>query len=118
MKISTYLFLFFFSFHGYCQKSNLGNWINYFGNKQINSQWNWHHESQYRNYNAAGDLEQLLLRTGIGRDLTQNNNNLLVGYGFIASENYTADDSEKIGVKEHRIYQQFITKQKLGIISL
>ncbi|MFT4733696.1 MAG: hypothetical protein ACI9DJ_001142 [Algoriphagus sp.] len=118
MKISTYLFLFFFSFHGYCQKSNLGNWINYFGNKQINSQWNWHHESQYRNYNAAGDLEQLLLRTGIGRDLTQNNNNLLVGYGFIASENYAADDSEKIGVKEHRIYQQFITKQKLGIISL
>ena len=44
----------------------MGNWILYFGNKPFNSQWNWHHEVQYRNYDAIGDLEQLLLRTGIG----------------------------------------------------
>ncbi len=101
----------------YGQDSDLGNWLIYFGNKQIDSKWNWHHEVQYRNYDAIGDLEQLLLRTGIGYNLTENNNNLLFGYGFIASENYINDD-DKVSVNEHRIYQQFITKQSLGKLKL
>lgn len=98
------------------QDSNLGNWWIYFGNKQINEKWNWHHEVQYRNYDAIGDLEQLLLRTGIGYNLTENNNNVLLGYGFIASENYVGDD--KVSVNEHRIYQQFITKQNVGSVKI
>ena len=53
------------------QDSNLGNWMIYFGNKKINPKWNWHHEVQYRNYDAIGDLEQLLLRTGIGLNLSE-----------------------------------------------
>jgi hypothetical protein len=64
---------------GFSQASDLGNWWIYFGNKKINSKFNWHHEAQYRNYNVIGDLEQLLLRTGIGYNLTENNNNLLDG---------------------------------------
>jgi hypothetical protein len=100
------------------QDSDLGNWLLYFGNKQIDSKWNWHHEVQYRNYDAIGDLEQLLLRTGIGFNLTENNNNLLLGYGFIASENYLGDTDDKISVDEHRIYQQFITKQSIGKLKL
>lgn len=106
------------SFIAQAQSSNLGNWMIYFGNKQINNKWNWHHEVQYRNYDAIGDLEQLLLRTGIGYNLTENNNNLLLGYGYIASENYIGDTDEKVSVNEHRIYQQFITKQKLGKLGL
>ena len=51
------------------QSSDLGNWIIYFGNKKINNQWNWHHEVQYRNYDAIGDLEQLLLRTELDTTL-------------------------------------------------
>jgi hypothetical protein len=98
----------------HAQDSNLGNWIIYFGNKQIDNKWNWHHEVQYRNYNAIGDLEQLLLRTGIGYNLTENNNNLLLGYGFIHSQNYVANLDDKVEVGEHRIYQQFINKQKIG----
>ena len=98
------------------QESDFGNWIIYFGNKQINEKWNWHHEVQYRNYDAVGDLEQLLLRTGIGYNLTENNNNVLLGYGFIASENYNGDD--KFSVNEHRIYQQFISKQKVGSVGI
>lgn len=98
------------------QDSNLGNWLIYFGNKQINQKWNWHHEVQYRNYDAIGDLEQLLLRTGIGYNLSENNNNVLLGYGFIASENYVG--SNKVSVNEHRIYQQFITKQNIGSVKL
>lgn len=105
------------SFSMQAQSSDFGNWILYFGNKDFNEKWNWHHEVQYRNYDAIGDLEQLLLRTGIGYNLSENNNNILLGYGFIASENYVNDD-EKVSVNEHRIYQQFITKQKIGSVNL
>ncbi|MDG2455390.1 MAG: DUF2490 domain-containing protein [Bacteroidia bacterium] len=99
------------------QNSDLGNWLLYFGNKNINEKLNWHHEVQYRNYNAIGEMEQLLLRTGLGYSLTQNNN-VLLGYGFIQSENYVPMQEDKVGVPEHRIYQQFITKQKAGRVSI
>ncbi|HAV28889.1 MAG TPA: DUF2490 domain-containing protein, partial [Saprospirales bacterium] len=79
----------------------------------LDNKWNIHHEVQYRNYNAIGDLEQLLLRTGVGKNLTDGNNNLLLGYGFIRSENYT-NEEDKIVINEHRIFQQFITKQSIG----
>ncbi len=95
------------------QESDFGNWLIYIGNKKINSKLNFHHEIQYRNYNSVGDLEQLLMRTGIGYNLTKSNNNLLLGYGFIASQNYDSL-GEKTGVNEHRIFQQFITKQNSG----
>ena len=36
------------------QESNFGNWLICFGNKQINSKWNWHHEVQYRNRLYSG----------------------------------------------------------------
>lgn len=121
MNYSTKLFccLFFticVNIHSQAQDSPLGNWLIYFGNKELPSQFNWHHEIQYRNYNFISDLEQLLLRTGIGYNLTENNNNLLLGYAFIHSQNYM-DNDEKVLVNEHRIYQQFITKQKVGPVS-
>jgi len=99
------------------QDSNFGNWMIYFGNKQLNSKWNLHHEVQYRNYNVIGDLEQLLLRTGLGYNITDKTN-VLMGYGYILSENYIADTDEKFQVNEHRIYQQLITKQNYKNISI
>jgi hypothetical protein len=98
----------------FAQESSLGNWMIYFGNVKIDSDWNWHNEVQYRNYDMAGDLEQLLLRTGLGYNLSENNNNLLLGYGYILSENYLQGSGEKAQVKEHRIFQQFVTRQKFG----
>jgi len=100
------------------QDSNLGNWLIYIGSKKIDSTWNIHNEVQYRNYNAIGDLEQLLLRTGVGYNLTDNNNNLLLGYGYILSENYIAGTEEKESVNEHRIFQQFTTKQSVGKLKM
>ncbi len=117
-KILLTITLCFISSIGFSQNSDLGNWLLYFGNKQIDNKWNWHHEVQYRNYNAVGDLEQLLLRTGIGYNLTENNNNILLGYGFINSQNYISNTDDKADVNEHRVYQQFITKQKIGIVKL
>lgn len=99
------------------QDSSLGNWLIYIGNKKIDEKWNIHNEVQYRNYNAAGDLEQLLLRTGLGYNVT-NNSNILLGYGYILSENYIGDTDDKVTVNEHRIFQQFTTKQNIGKVGL
>ena len=100
------------------QDSNLGNWLIYIGNKQLNAKWNLHHEVQLRNYNAIGDLEQLLLRTGLGYSFDDNRKNMLLGYGFIQSENYSDDNTYKLPTSEHRIFQQYISKQSIGKISL
>lgn len=100
------------------QQSDFGNWLIYFGDKKIGNRWNWHHEVQYRNFNFIGDTEQLLLRTGIGYNLTENNNNIHLGYGFIYSEPYIGGTENKTNFNEHRIYQQFITRQSFGRISL
>jgi hypothetical protein len=111
------VFCLLFAGSAQAQDSPLGNWLIYFGNKKLPAKFDWHHEVQYRNYNALGDLEQLLLRTGIGYNLTENNNNLLLGYGFIHSQNYL-DNGEKAATNEHRIYQQFITRQKIGPVAV
>ncbi len=99
---------------GFSQKSDIGNWFIYFGNQKISSKFNWHNEVQYRNFNFAGDLQQLLLRTGIGYNLTENNNNVLLGYAFINTQNYLPNSDDKVGTNEHRIYQQYITRQNFG----
>lgn len=100
------------------QESDFGNWLIYIGNKKLNSKWNIHNEVQYRNYNAIGDLEQLLLRTGLGYTFNDNKNNILLGYGYILSENYIDNTDEKISVNEHRIFQQFTSKQSVGSVKL
>lgn len=100
------------------QDSDFGNWLIYIGSKKLNEKWNLHHEVQYRNYNAVGDLEQLLLRTGIGYTFNDKKNNVLLGYGYILSENYIGDTDDKMSVNEHRIFQQFTSKQKVGAVKL
>ncbi len=96
----------------FAQKNDLGAWYMYFGNNKISKKLNWHNEIQYRSFDGGTDLEQLLIRTGIGYDLSENNNNILLGYGFILSQPYM--DGEKQENIEHRIFQQYITKQKFG----
>ena len=105
-------------FTAFSQESDFGNWLIYFGDKKINQKFNWHHEVQYRNFNFIGDTEQLLLRTGLGYNLTENNNNIHLGYAFIYSEPYLTNSDQKTNFNEHRVYQQFITRQSFGRFSL
>lgn len=100
------------------QDSDIGAWMIYFGNKKINDKWNWHHEVQYRSFDFTGDTDQLLLRTGVGYNFSENNNNLLLGYAYIYNEPYITGTNDKINFNEHRIYQQFITRQGFGRLSL
>lgn len=113
-----FLLLLFFATNVNAQETDKGNWFLYFGNQKINDRWNWHNEVQYRNYNFAGDLEQLLLRTGIGYNLTENNNNILLGYGFVHSKPYIAGTDNKTENNEHRIFEQFISKQQFGRVNI
>jgi nucleoside-specific outer membrane channel protein Tsx len=116
-KLSIILAFLAVPFLGFSQENGSGNWLVYIGSKQLNSKWNLHHEIQYRNYNTIGNLEQLLLRTGLGYKVGEKSN-LLLGYGYINSENYTGNEDDKVTVEEHRIFQQFITKHTIGKLSL
>ena len=100
------------------QPAELGNWLLYLGNKQLNERWNLWHEVQLRQYNAVGDLEQLLLRTGLGYRLDDNGANLLLGYAYIRSENYIGNTDDKVGFDESRLYQQLTTRQSIGRVQL
>ena len=116
-KITLLIFALTLPLTGLSQDSNLGNWLIYIGNKKLNSKWNIHNEVQYRNYNAISDLEQLLLRTGIGYNITEKNN-ILLGYGYILSENYVGNTDDKSSINEHRVFQQYTTKQNIGKLKL
>lgn len=96
------------------QSTDTGNWLMYFGNQTIGDRWNWHNEIQYRSYDIIGDMEQLVLRTGIGYSLTEGNNNLLLGYGFIHSRQYVPGTTDKAKSDEHRIFLQFINQHATG----
>ena len=116
-KVLFVLAFFLISLSIKSQEKGPGNWLVYIGSKQLNSKWNLHHEIQHRNYNAIGDLEQLLIRTGLGYNLGSRSN-LLLGYGYINSENFTGIGNEQETVEEHRIFQQLITKQSIGNVTL
>lgn len=73
---------------------------------------------QHRNYNFAGDLEQLLLRTGIGYNITENNNNILLGYAYVYSEPYISGTDDKWNSNEHRFFEQFISRQEIGRVNI
>lgn len=103
--------LFFTAAFAFSQDTPLGNWFVYSGNSSFNERWSWWHEVQYRNYNFIGDLEQIFIRTALQYNLSENNNTISLGYGYFKSEPYIIGEL-KDDVNEHRIYQQFLTKQQ------
>lgn len=109
------IFIFFslitFSQNTFCQNKKIGNWLIYFGNLKINNKWNIHHEAQLRNYNFIGDMNQLLLRFGVGYNISSNFN-VLLGYANIETENYLPQSEIKTSFNENRLFQQFIYKVK------
>ena len=116
MKKTLLVFFCFSFFNLNAQESGLGNWLIYIGTKKVTEKWSIHNEIQYRNYEYSGDLEQLLIRTGVGYTFN-NATNFLLGYGFIKSENYI-NSTDKKTVNEHRIFQQLTTKQQIGILKI
>jgi hypothetical protein len=54
-----------------------------------------------------------MIRNGIGINLSENNNNLLQGYAYILAQPNDGSNGEHL-FNEHRVFQQFITKQHYG----
>lgn len=89
-----------------------GAWYMYFYKHQFkDSQFGVQGDVQYRNWNIIGDLEQLLLRSGV--TYTPKNANILftIGYAYILSGEL--GDSNETSY-ENRIYQEALLPQKVG----
>lgn len=113
-KKLTFLTILFFASVTHAQ-SDFGAWYMTFNTISLKNNWQIQNDIQYRSFNAGTDMEQLMLRGGIGYNLSEKNNNLLLGYAFIRSGELGTEDQElENHFNEHRIYQQFITKQNFG----
>lgn len=93
-------------------QNNTGVWAGYFGNFNLSKKFNIHNELQYRNNTFESFFDQFILRNGIGYNISPDNNNLLLGYAYILSSNHKFSNGKPndLRIKEHRVFQQFITK--------
>lgn len=101
-------------FMGYSQveTSQTGAWYMYFYNTKFkNSNWGIQGDLQYRDWQGLGDMEQLLLRSGLTYNPENTNITLTMGYANITSGEF-GDSSETSG--ENRIYQEALLPQKIG----
>lgn len=104
----------FFSKSGNAQinQDAMGAWYMYFFNTTFNeSPWGVQGDIQYRNWNLAGDLEQLLLRGGITYQPKMAEVKLTLGYGNITTGTYGPETSKN---SESRIYQEVLFPVKFG----
>ncbi|MDA8692608.1 DUF2490 domain-containing protein [Saprospiraceae bacterium] len=98
--------------HAQVNEDQLGAWYMYFFNTTFNeSQWGLQGDIQYRNFNIAGDLEQLLLRGGVTYSPKDANIKLTLGYGNITTGTPGDDGSTS---SESRIYQEALFPVKFG----
>ena len=110
MKKSLLLFIAIFSLlssqkaHAQLNEDQLGAWYMYFFNTTFKeSSWGVQGDVQYRNWDIAGDLEQLLLRGGITYKPKNENIKFTLGYGNITTGRFGDDDAT---TSESRIYQE------------
>lgn len=66
---------------------------------------------QYRNWNVAGDLEQLMLRGGVTYQPARMKSKFTLGYANITKGDFGESDKT---VQENRIYQEALVPQRLG----
>lgn len=94
------------------EESKLGAWYMYFYNASFNeSAWGIQGDAQYRNWNSIGDLEQLLLRSGLTFSPQEWKATFTVGYANISTG--TPGNSDNT-FAENRIYQEALLPQKIA----
>jgi len=101
-------------------EDDFGSWFMYFGTNKIADKWSIHTEAQFRYYEMASNFNQLLLRTGVNYHINSDAIATL-GYGFIETDpTFTELDEfgvntlvENNSISEHRIFEQFILKNKV-----
>ena len=96
-------------------QEDTGNWIMYFGTNKISDKLSIHSELQYRNHTISPtNIEQLLLRTGLNYHIKPHAS-ATIGYAYIGNHTYESNRNSP-EVEEHRIWQQFLTTNKIGRI--
>mgnify|MGYP003670929993 CR=1 FL=1 len=99
------------------QQDNTGNWLMYFGTNKIHDQFSIHSEIQYRNHTVSPtNVEQLLLRTGLNYHFSDNAF-VTAGYAYVPSYVFESEQ-RKPETTEHRIWQQFISVQRIGRVKM
>ena len=92
-----------------------GTWHMYFGTNKVSEKLSIHTEGQLRYYEHAKNFNQLLLRTGLNYHLDPTAI-ATMGYGYIVTDGTFEEFPEETNSKEHRIFEQFILKNKVGKI--
>lgn len=93
------------------EESKLGSWYMYFYNVDIkNSDFGFQGDFQYRNWNTIGDLEQLLLRSGL--TYKPKGEPVLFTLGFANITTGTPGESSST-FNENRIYQEALINHKV-----
>ncbi len=94
-------------------EDELGAWYMYFGTNKVSDKLSIHSEAQFRFYETFGNFNQLLLRTGLNYHISDKAIATL-GYGYIGTDGTFEEFPGEQDSKEHRIFQQFILKNKVG----
>ncbi|MEO9511484.1 MAG: DUF2490 domain-containing protein [Flavobacteriaceae bacterium] len=89
-----------------------GAWYMYFGTNKISNRLSIHTEAQFRFYETTNNFNQLLLRTGLNYHINPNAIGT-AGYGYISTDGTFEESAGEINAKEHRIFEQFILKNKV-----
>lgn len=93
-------------------EDQLGSWYMYFFNTTFgDGPFGWQGDAQYRSWNQGGDLEQLLLRTGLTYQPEGSNVLFTLGYANITTGAFGDSDAT---VNENRIYQEALLPQRIG----
>ncbi len=92
------------------------NWISYTGLFKINQRVSLHTEYQWRSVNGIKNTQQGLIRTGLNFTLNKDIN-LNAGYAFVETFPY-GDYPNLYNFPEHRIYEQALIKNNIGILGL
>lgn len=93
-------------------ENRYGAWYMYFYSAQIKEgPWGIQGDAQHRNFNLGGDLEQLLLRSGLTYSPKNMELKLTAGYANITTGTYGESNET---VLEHRIYQEALYPHKFG----
>ncbi len=93
-------------------ENQLGAWYMYFfSTKNKSTPWGVQGDIQFRNWNTIGDLEQLLLRSGVTYKPTGTDIKFTLG---IANITTGAFGDSKATVSETRIYQEALIKNKIS----
>ncbi len=116
MKRTILIFSLFISVFNYAQQNGenkLGSWHMYFGTNTLSEKLSIHTEAQLRYYEQAKNFNQLLLRTGLNYHI---NSDAIAtaGYAYISTDGTFEEFPNEINAIEHRIFEQFILKNKVG----